>query len=336
MTTVGLIQLGEYHTEILGGVITAFLRPEISIRVYTPKYRASFVAFYRKIFKDKNVSWIYNDKYSLEDLSDKINKECDFFVFLTGHDYEDIQTDPKRTLLINHTTDDIKRYNSFDTCGQIALSPVFKPKKVRHFINAFEGPLYKKDDKTVNFCIVGLTNPRNKDIKKLEKTLKYIEKQGGVKGCKVKFHVINYYELPESISRYQKSGLVKGYVDATATKTMQIIGKADYVMVLASKNSSYHRKQLSGVIPLSISVGTPLICDKDLAKIYGMSRISITYDFEGEYLINAIKKAVKKVVKHDTGKLISNVLSTRTRIIKRNRKFRFPCLKSPAKKRVKR
>jgi hypothetical protein len=326
MTIVGLIQLGQFHTEIIGGVISAFLRPNVSIRVYTPKYRASFVPYYKRIFKDNDVKWVYNDKYTMDMLKEKIERECDLYVFLTGYDYEEFETDPSRTLLINHITDDIKEYQSWDTCGQLGLSPVFKPERIRHFLNVFEGKKYEKNPKSLDLCVVGLTNPENKDLKKLVELMKQIDRNNNrILGKKVKFHIINYYDLPEEFELYQRSGLIKTYIDSTANTTMNVIGKSDYAMLITRKNSSYHRKQLSGVIPLAISVGTPLICDKHIAKIYGMSRLSVTYDFESDYLMKGIQSALKK----DYSKLVYNTISFRDRLIKKNKSFRFPCLKSP-------
>jgi hypothetical protein len=38
MITVGLIQLTDKHTEIIGGVVTMLLRPGVdTIRIYTPE-----------------------------------------------------------------------------------------------------------------------------------------------------------------------------------------------------------------------------------------------------------------------------------------------------------
>ena len=105
---------------------------------------------------------------------------------------------------------------------------------------------------------------------------------------------------------------------------MKIIGKSDYVLVLARENSSYHTKQLSGIIPLAISVNTPLICDKKLAKIYSMSKISITYNFKDNYLLKAIQTASIK----DKSKLLINIKKFRQKIIEKNKTFRFPCLKN--------
>ena len=76
----------------------------------------------------------------------------------------------------------------------------------------------------------------------------------------------------------------------SARKMMKLISEADYVLTLVKKNSSYHRNQLSGIIPLAVSIGTPLIIDRDLAEIYGLSESnSLIYDFSGP---NTIKNTV--------------------------------------------
>jgi len=319
---VALIQLGQFHTEIIGGLINALSRPHINIIVYTSKYSSSFVPYYKKIFNNNNIRWKYTNKY--KNLKEKIEKDCDLYVFMTGHEYQILQTNPYKTFLITHITDNINYYNSFDTCGQIALSPVFKKEKIRYFLNIFEAPQYIKTTKQLEICIVGLTNPYNKDLDNFFLLLKYISQNNNkVKNRKILFNIINYYKLPKKFHIYEKSGLIKSYTDITASKTMKIIGKSDYVLVLARENSSYHTKQLSGIIPLAISVNTPLICDKKLAKIYSMSRISITYNFKDNYLLKAIQTASQK----DKSKLLINIKKFRQKIMEKNKTFRFPCLK---------
>ena len=92
----------------------------------------------------------------------------------------------------------------------------------------------------------------------------------------------------EELDNYKR--ICKVYVDMSARKMMKLISEADYVLTLVKKNSSYHRNQLSGIIPLAVSIGTPLIIDRDLAEIYGLSESnSLIYDFSGP---NTIKNTV--------------------------------------------
>ena len=92
----------------------------------------------------------------------------------------------------------------------------------------------------------------------------------------------------EELDNYKR--ICKVYVDMSARKVMKLISEADYVLTLVKKNSSYHRNQLSGIIPLAVSIGTPLIIDRDLAEIYGLSESnSLIYDFSGP---NTIKNTV--------------------------------------------
>lgn len=315
---IGLIQFGEFHTEIIGGILTTLLRNGNSARVYTFPYRSSFVPYYKKLFRGQPIKWINNKLYTQKQLLNKIAKECDVYIFLTGYEYT-MELDPARTLLITHTSDDIREYKSWNSCGLVALSPVLKGIKTT-FLPVFKGPVHGSNT-VLNLCISGLTNPLNKDLRKLAQTMLKIHAQGNKIGRnKVVFHIINYYDLPPEFDQFVRSGLIKKYIDVRASRMMKVVGQSDYVMVIARKNSSYHRKQLSGIIPIAISLGVPLICDKELAKLYGATHIAITYSFSGDYLYQALVKATKPNNKRQA------VLLYRNKKIIKNKKKRIPCI----------
>lgn len=318
---VALIQLSEKHTEIIGGVITMLSRNSVStINIFTKKYYSSFVPYYKKIFS-KNVRWFYFEDVN-ESLYQEVNKN-DLIIFLTGDDYEDFETPPSKTLLINHSVDHIKEYKKFKTCGQVAISPIFKPHNITFFLNVFPVvPSFKESNK-IEIFITGLTNPENKDVDKLEELFEKLHKRDNMlpNGKVVKFNIINYYEIDEQFDKYVDSGLLTIYVDAKATKMMKLLKRSTFAMVIAKENSTYHTKQLSGVIPLAMSLGVPLICDNKIAKIYGMSRISVTHNYNGDYLYRALVNASKK----DLSILKNKVVAFRNKKIIQNKKFKIPC-----------
>ena len=328
MTSVALIQLGERHTEIIGGVVSMFLRKGVNrIVVYTTKYESSFVPYYRKLFKrTKRIKWSYIPPGRRKSqLRKKIEKECELYVFLTGAEYEELRLSPQETLLIAHYADDVREHNKWNVCAQIALSPVFHRENIKSFLNVFVERPIRRVLKRLEILIAGLTNPENKDLEPLRALMNRLAENGNrlPSGRTVLFHVINYYPIGKEFGPFEAADLLKVYVDIPAEEMMKILRKSAYTMVLASKNSSYHTHQLSGIIPLSISCGVPLICDRELAKIYHMSRICTTYSFTKDYLYRALKSAGKK----DLRLMKERTIAFRDKKVVANRKARIPCLR---------
>jgi len=204
------------------------------------------------------------------------------------------------------------------------LSPVFDKENVKNYLNVFEERLVKKSSKKLEILIAGLTNPDNKDLKRLRQLMHILMNNHNKlpNGQTVLFHIINYYEIDDKFKPFEKAGLLKIYVKTPAPNMMRILQHSSYTMVIAKQNSSYHTKQLSGIIPLSISCGIPLICDKKLAKIYGMSRICVTYTFTKDYLYRALKNAANK----NLSLMQQRVIAFRDRKIIANRRAKVPCL----------
>jgi hypothetical protein len=333
MITVGLIQLTDKHTEIIGGVVTMLLRPGVeTIRIYTPKYKSSFIPYYKHLFRyQKRVKWTYIDslitgrsKHPYGKLEDRIVKQCDKYIFLTGVEYEDMELPPDDTLVLFHHVDEVRESDWFDVCGEISISPVFKKEKVPYYLNVFKERKLKPSGKKLDLLVAGLTNPDNKDLKTLLGVLKQIDKNGNKLGGRgVCFHVINYWDISDDFKPYEDSGLIKVYIDTPADKMMSLLRKISYTLVIAKKRSSYHTKQLSGIIPLSLSCGVPLVCDSDIAGIYKISKACVTYRFDTrDYLYKALKRAERK----DITEMKEKVILVRDKIIHHNKKAHIPCI----------
>ena len=329
MISIALIQLSTKHTEIIGGIVSMLLRKNINqIIIYTIKYQSSFVPYYQRLFKQiKKIKWVSTNKYTHEQLEKKIKKECNFYIYLTGPEYEDFKLNSNKTLLLYHHTDEIEENAIWNTCAQIALTPIFDQYNIKNFLNVFKGNCIKASSNKLEILIVGLTNPENKDLARLRRLMIILSKNNNKlqSGQTVLFHIINYYKIDKKFKPFEKNGLLKVYTNIPAIKMMKILRKSSYTMVLARKNSSYHTNQLSGIIPLSISCGVPLICDKRLAKIYGISRICITYTFTNNYLYRALKNAEGKNLK-------ARVITFRNKKICENKKASIPCIKSAISK----
>jgi hypothetical protein len=327
MKTIGLIQIGERHTEIIGGVATALLRKDTRLIVYTTRHVSSFVPYYKTVLPS-TVKWVYvnsyYDKGDEDKLSERIQRDCDVYVFLTGYEFdeEDLYLPPENSLLITHHMDNLEESDEFETCGQVALSPVFNKTHITHFLNVFKAHVFSPPKK-LDIVIAGLTNPDNKDLDHLYDAMSVIEENGNWVGDeKVQFHIINYYPLEDRFARFKKSKLLKDYIDVSGKKTIHILEKAAFVMVIAREDSSYHTSQLSGIIPLAVSCGVPLIMDQKLARMYGMSRIAVSYTFRGDYLLRAIVSASKK----DISSMKKRVVIFRDKTINKNKKKRLPCI----------
>jgi hypothetical protein len=262
--SIALIQCSEMHTEVFGGLINLFGKNCKNLYIYYVPYKSDFVKYYT----DQSITCTPIHLYKIKDGKDKLLRtiDHDLFVFVTGREYDE-QTDPTKTLLLMHHTDERVGLTQMGTLGVFSISPLCK--KLPHFLT-----VYKPCDSsryipnkffTLLFC--GYTNPDNKDLKSLVKLLEHIKQND----LPIKVNIVNYYPIKE-LEEYQKESICKVHVDLPAKKMMKLVHDADYVLTLVKKNSSYHKYQLTGVIPLAVSLGTPLIIDKDLADIYGFSQ----------------------------------------------------------------
>ena len=129
----------------------------------------------------------------------------------------------------------------------------------------------------------------------------------------LKVNIVNYYPIKE-LEEYQKESICKVHVDLPAKKMMKLVHDAHYVLTLAKKNSSYHKYQLTGVIPLAVSLGTPLIIDKDLADIYGFSHKNCLI-YESRYFKNAVLEEFERF-KIQPSRRATEMLKYRDHIIK--------------------
>ena len=203
----------------------------------------------------------------------------------------DGQTEPSQTLLLSHHTSQKAELQKLGTLGVFSISPVYH--KVPYFLSFYKSRNIDKSKSptksspSLTLLFSGYTNPDNKDLKGLIRLLDHVQREK----LPIKVNVVNYYPI-EELDEY--TPICKVYVDMSARKMMKLISEADYVLTLAKKNSSYHRNQLSGIIPLAVSIGTPLMIDKDLAEIYGLSESnSLIYEFSGP---NTIKNTVLNVL----------------------------------------
>jgi len=273
--SVAFIQITDKHTEVLGGLINIFKDFYEIIDIYYHPYDSDFVHYYKNLYKNK-VNII------LHDISKEIYIDRhDLYVFVTGLEYiefyKDLSYIPEdRILLLSHHSDEYNEIKGYNEKLEIfAITPVYK--KVPHFMTfssiiKAKKKIYNQDK--INILLSGFTNPHNKDLDSFLKLLEYLEQTNN---NSFYFHVVNYYPIKQ-LENYKK--ICKVYVDLKASKMMNLLEKSDYVLTLAKKNSSYHKKQLTGIIPLAISMGVPLVIDKDLAKIYGFNnKNSIIYNF---------------------------------------------------------
>jgi hypothetical protein len=167
----------------------------------------------------------------------------------------------------------------------------------------------------IHLLIVGLTNPDNKDLKGARKLLDEIYKNKFSQ--KIIVDIINYFPLESFFQKYINAGICKPYIDIKARKSFQLLSKAHFVLTIARKNSSYHKAQLTGILPMAISCGTPLIMDKSLAHIYGIDNVAVTYTYNSS-LIYAVRKALLfdwKVLHLNTIKFRNNLLATQRLVL---------------------
>jgi hypothetical protein len=284
--SIALIQYTDKHTEVLGGLISLVGNTCKKLHIYYVPYPSDFVRYYI----DQHI--VCTPIYTHKNIDEKMNH--DLYIFVTGMEYNG-QTDPSKTLLLSHHTSEKNELQKLGTLGVFSISPVYH--KVPYFLSFYKSKSILtsmcKSNQSLTLLFVGYTNPENKDLKGLIRLLNHVQSEN----LPIKLNVVNYYPI-EELDNYQR--ICKVYVDMSARKMMKLISDADYVLTLVKKNSSYHRNQLSGIIPLAVSIGTPLIIDRDLAEIYGLSESnSLIYDFSGP---NTIKNTVLNIFEQGNSK----------------------------------
>jgi len=304
--SIALIQCSDMHTEVLGGLINLFGKNCKNLYIYYVPYKSDFVHYYT----DQNITYTPIHLYKIKDGKDKLLKtiDHDLFVFVTGREYND-QTDPTKTLLLMHHTSERLELKQMETLGVFSISPLCK--KLPHFLTVYKPCRSSRyiPNKFFTLLFSGYTNPENKDLKNLVKLLEHIKKND----LPIKVNIVNYYPIKE-LEEYQKESICKVHVDLPAKKMMKLVHDADYVLTLAKKNSSYHKYQLTGIIPLAVSLGTPLIIDKDLADIYGFSQKNCLI-YEQRYFKNAVLEEFERFIADRSTKGIE-MLKFRDHIIK--------------------
>lgn len=313
--SVAFLQLTERHTEVFGGLITLFKDLFEKLDFYYIPYQSDFSKYYKQIF-GKDVKMTFHNLLSNPNISLSHN----LYVFVTALEYIDnldnndynLSKIPKnKILLLSHHADEIHQLFEFSS-SVFAITPVYK--KVPSFLTYFNLQKYTKNVKNnkINILLSGFTNPDNKDLNRLIKIFDMLKKQNNRQFI---FHIINYYPLVK-LKKY--SDICKLYIDANSKTMMKLLNKSNYVMTLTKNNSSYHKKQLTGILPLAVSLGIPLIIDKPLAKIYGLSRNnSITYSF------NNLKDTIlslPSISNEKYDKLKKNLSNYRKKMISYNKK----------------
>lgn len=284
---IALIQETDKHTEIFGGLFQLLGSPKNKIDVYYKDYKSSFIKVYKKIILNQNPTWkitLHPDSFPEE------NNNYDLFIYTTGYEYEG-NTPNTMTSLIIHIASDYKEMKQMIPRHIIALTPLIK--QVPYFLNIFKAPIVRKKDKcTLHLFVSGLTNPVNKDLKGLYNLLENIYKHNY--NNKIIVHLVNYYTLEKKYDKFIASGILDVHIDMMADKMLKLLSQSHFVLTMAQKNSSYHTRQLTGIIPLAISYGVPFITDKKLAKIYNVVDKSVVYTFHDK--ANSISRGVDKAI----------------------------------------
>jgi phosphorylcholine metabolism protein LicD len=330
MKSIVFIQLTDKHTEVFGGLITLFDDCFKNMYFYYKPYKSDFVNYYKTIFdKTKSIYFYDIDKININNIG-----EHDLYVFVTGVEYYDFNDElthiPKnRILLLSHHADEYDFLKSLNVGGIFSITPVYN--NVPYFLTYSNivntvNKKYRENGK-INILLSGFTNPKNKDLKALIKLLNLLYKENN---SLFQFHIINFYPIRE-LNSY--GNLCKVYVDLNAKKMMKLINEVDYVLTLARKNSSYHKKQLTGILPIAVSMDTPLIIDKDLAKIYNLSeQNSMVYTFDK--FINRIL-LLSNISNKEYMKMCNNLIKYRKKKIYHNKQKMTKLIKKITNKKYK-
>jgi hypothetical protein len=308
MKKIAIIQEDEKHTEVFGGLIEMCGFNQIDI--YFNKYPADFISYYKKIFN--SIMPTLNLKfYNLE--KHNIPLIYDLYIYNTGVEYNG-QTPKDKTLLLSHHVDEIKELRRLKPLDIIAITPIYEKYNINSFLNVFHGPVLDNKIKSkINLLIVGLTNPTNKDIAGVKKLLHTIQKNKLQDYFMV--NIINYWEI-KSFDKYVSEKFCKLHININANKTMSLLSKSDFVLTIIKKNSDYHKKQLTGILPLSISLGVPLVIDDKLANIYGLtSKEAVIYKNSD---VDTLSKIVVQLTKQDSVIRKKYIIELRNKIIFNN------------------
>lgn len=308
MKKIAIIQEQEKHTEVFGGLIEMCGFNQIDIYYY--KYTADFVKYYKNIFK--NIMPTLNlHFYDLEKRD--IPLDYDLYIYNTGVEYEG-ETPQNKTLLLSHHVDEITELRRLKTLDVISITPIFEKYKINSFLNVFHAPvLNTKYNTKINLLIVGLTNPENKDVAGVKKLLSNIQKNNLQDYFMV--NIINYWEI-KSFDKYISENFCKLHINIDANKTMSLLSKSDFVLTIIKNKSSYHNKQLTGILPLSLSLGIPLVIDDKLANIYGLSsKEAVIYKNNS---VNTLTDVVFTLSKEESANRKQSIIEFRNKLIKNN------------------
>lgn len=308
MRKIAIIQEDEKHTEVFGGLIEMCGFNQIDI--YFNKYPADFVNYYKKIFKSIMPTLNLNF-YNLE--RHNIPLIYDLYIYNTGVEYEG-ETPKDKTLLLSHHVDEIRELRRLKPLDIIAITPIYEKYNIHSFLNVFHGTVSDtKFRSKINLLIVGLTNPENKDIAGVKKLLHTIQKNNLQDHFMV--NIINYWEI-KSFDKYVSENFCKLHININANKTMSLLSKSDFVLTIIKKNSDYHKKQLTGILPLSMSLGVPLVVDDKLADIYGLTKKeAVIYKNTG---VESLSKVVLELTKEESSKRKQPIIELRNKIIYNN------------------
>ena len=312
-----IIQAQKYHTEILGGILE-LLKNSIKHKLYIDILyvnHKNFIDIYKKNYENNKMiikKIKQKDENQLYNTLDKINSKYDLFIYLTAPDFI-YSTPSNKSILISHSIYDIPELKK-TKAKIIAISALYKKYKIQYFNNVFipkninKDKDKDKDNKRLNLLIVGLNNEKDKDL--LLKILKY-KKQGYYENINI--NIINYSVLSSKINKYNK--YFKAYINISSIKFLNIIQKSDYILTMIPFNGSvYHTSQLSGIIPLALSYGIPMIIDNKTVKIYNLNKnICKIYKSHNNFLdiLDDSNKLIDKINKYK-----KNIIIFRDKLIK--------------------
>jgi hypothetical protein len=229
---------------------------------------------------------------------------------MTGVEYEG-ETPPEKTVLIIHHGDDAKELKAMNCRAVMGLAPtIFAKLNIPSILGLFRVPVKSPSSRKTHLLIAGLTNPENKDITGVLTLMRAI--RDGKFKSNIVIDVINYFELEKEWDEFVELGICVPHIDTSSENMFKLLNRANYVLVIAKRGSSYHKKQLSGIIPLAVSTGTPLVMDEKLSSNYGFNEIAITYTFNGR---GSLTNGVRSALATDAGALRKKVLTLRNGLI---------------------
>lgn len=324
MISFAFVQLSKKHTEIFGTFIEIMKKNNWNFYIYYNKDDDpyTFLNYYENLFNIKlNIrkgSSLYKHK-----------KDHDYFIFTSSADdkrISDYFKDPhmaNKCIFVNHQAPHWKSY----MLKNIVVSPLITSNEMDSVKTSCIVPFYREykklhsNYKKNNFAVVGAIRHQDKDVNLLTNLLKNFPDENFM--IYIFMRKMDWRTISSRKPFLKNHPKILVFSGLNTEKMIEKLKEVKFILPLAKKDGWFHWQRLTGTIPLAVNLNIPLVLDKKLASIYGLEKVSLTYNNQITEIMNYILKISDK----DYFKLIENSVLFKKKIANiNNQSFLQICL----------